>query len=145
MFRPAPRMAAHNYKTWEIVMPKATHFRAASCEETDCAHYREGWETVVDETTDLGQGRAYYIRHRQTRNFIESKEQRNGVVVTVFRFPPGQRCFAQHEKALDRPQVHAARRGDWRGVIGERYIYDRPDQWREDLDTHLTILRRAQE
>lgn len=126
-------------------MPRASHFRPATCAEVDCVYYLEGWVSVIDEATDLGQARAYYFRHQQTRSFTESRREVDGVVMTVFTFAPGQRCFRTHEKALARPQIHISRRGDWRGIIGERFIYDRPDQWQEDLALHLDVLKRAQE
>ena len=139
------RMPAQNYKTWEVIYPHASHYRPATCAEVDCSHYLNGWQTVVDESTNLGQARAYYIRHGQTRGFTESRDDRNGIVVTVFKFHSGQTCFREHEKVLDRPAMHGVRRGTGRFDFGERHWYDRSDQWQDDLAVHLDVLRVAQQ
>lgn len=137
----APKMPVQAYKTYEIAMPKATHWRKATCDEVDCAHYRQGWVTRVDESIDLGRSQAHYIRTQSRRGFTE---ERDAAGLTVFTFEAGQRCFREHETPLARPQLHAVRGGDWRGMVGDRHIYDRPDQWREDLAIQLDALRGAQ-
>jgi hypothetical protein len=81
-------MATRDYV---VRMPRDTLVRSA-CEDVECEGWREGWESHIDEGTVLGQAQADYIRRHSGRTFTEL---RSGPV-TVFRFPGGQRCFAEH-------------------------------------------------
>ena len=65
----------------------------AACEEVRCEAWQYGWQTTCDETTPLGTFRAAYIRESCGRTF---REMRTGDGLTVFRFEPHQRCFAEH-------------------------------------------------
>ena len=92
--------------------------RAATCAEVDCGAYLHGWQTTVDESTDLGQGQAHYIRKNSGRRFVESRVLSDeGVPLTAFRFEAGQRCFRadEHRARLERPEIYLVRDGDWRG------------------------------
>lgn len=129
-------MPVQNYKTWHVVIPQ----EPSSCERVDCAHWRYGWATTVDEGTDRGQSQAFYIRRQSGRGFTETRIDG----VTRFVFAPGQTCFRSHVAAVTDRQAHAV----YRGLTGQRVsdftIYDKPEQWRDDLATQLDILRRAQ-
>jgi hypothetical protein len=129
---PAARPDA--YQTFSV----RPYWRPASCAEVDCPHWRNGWSTAVDETSDLGRQQAAYIRHRSGRRFTISRDDTGR---TVFRFPPEQQCFAaaEHRIAADRPELYVARGGDWRRTIGQPRIYERADQWADDL--HSTTDR----
>jgi hypothetical protein len=72
------------------------------CEDAGCQEWRHGWETHVDEATGLGVEQAAYIRQHSGRTFTE---HRTGAL-TVFRFPSGQRCFAEHRTRPARLLVH---------------------------------------
>jgi hypothetical protein len=80
---------------WQIATPKRTHMRPARCEESDCPHYLKGWVTTVDE----GSPQAGYIRYMSGRQFSEQKLSDGRV---QFLFVPGQECFREHWKKLDR-------------------------------------------
>ena len=127
-----PQAPPQAYKTYTILSPVATHFEDATCAEVDCRGYVNGWQTYTDETTDLGQQHAHYIRHMSGRGYTEERNE-NGV--TVFTFGAGQECFGVHTQKTDRPQHFLTRPGDSRRY-GQTYVYDRPDQWVDDFAVH---------
>ena len=49
-----PILPPHLRRTYALRFPKATHFRPATCEEAGCAMHQNGWESLIDERTDLG-------------------------------------------------------------------------------------------
>lgn len=75
-----------------VRMPKDTTVRAA-CEDVSCESWRYGWDSLIDEATDLGKSQADYIRQHSGRTF---REMRAPDGLTVFRFDAHQRCFAEH-------------------------------------------------
>jgi hypothetical protein len=130
------------YKTYSIVAPEETHFRPASCEEVECEMRAAGWVTLVDETSDLGEQQAAYIRgyyndfgeyQAAGRVFTESR----GPAGTLFEFPPGEECFRAHQIRLDREEFFIVRGGDWRGnPRRELRQHDTPENWVEDFAEH---------
>lgn len=142
MLIPEPALPAHQRKTYQIVSPRPTHFRAAGCEEAGCKHMREGWRTIVDESSDLGAQQAYYIRHSSGRSFTEHRDEDG---LTVFTFAAGQECFREHKVRLEREEIYVVRGGDHRGnPRGERRVHRRAEEWVEDFAEHQEALRRAQ-
>lgn len=104
--------------------------RKAACREVGCEAYAHGWETRVDEATEMGRAQAHYIRTQSGRTFRESRTAEG---LTVFRFEPYQRCFADHQTIAEAFYV---RGGDWRenrGLI-RRHVNGR--DWAEDFGTH---------
>ena len=139
--RIAPQGPAHIYKTFEIQAPEPTHHRDATCAEVDCGNRREGWVTYIDESAELGQRQAHYIRKLSGRRFAEegSPDGRR-----KFIFPPGQTCFGHHRTRLDREEFYVVRGGDWRGnPRRELMIHDTPENWADDFATHQDKLKRA--
>jgi hypothetical protein len=127
-FQPAMEVGA--YQTFQISAPRDTTVIAA-CEQVACAAWQFGWESKVDEATQLGREQAAYIRQKSGRTF---REQRTGDGLTVFRFESGQRCFAEHRT---RPEIYLVRDGDWRGnPTGRRRMHERPADWVEDFGEH---------
>jgi hypothetical protein len=124
------------YVTYRVVSPPDRAVRTA-CEEAGCLAWRHGWETRVDESTDLGRAQADYIRTRSGRTF---REQRTAEGLTVFRFEPGQRCFAEHST---RPEIFSVRGGDWRRDLGLIRRHQRGQDWVEDFAEHQDRLSRA--
>lgn len=137
-----PALPVAAMKTYEISAPVATHFRAASCAEVDCRHYLNGWQTMVDESSDLGQRQAYYIRKLAGRAFTE---ERNEGGLTIFTFEAGQTCFrvGDHRVSLGRPEIFRVWRGDWRGQLESAYRHTRPADWVDDFAEHQDRLARA--
>ena len=75
-------MPAQNYKTWEVIYPHASHYRPATCAEVDCSHYLNGWQTVVDESTNLGQARAYSAWHLDHHEIVNDRIGKTAIAVT---------------------------------------------------------------
>ncbi len=82
-------MATRDYV---VHMPPDRYFKAA-CEQVNCEQWLFGWDSLIDERTPLGQAQARYIRVQSGRTFREMKAPDG---LTVFRFEPRQRCFAEH-------------------------------------------------
>ena len=134
-----PRLPVRAYRTFQIVRPPDLRIRVA-CEAADCGAWRHGWQTIVDERTDLGTAQAAYIRQKSGRTF---REQRSGDGLTVFTFEPRQRCFRDHHTLGER---YVARGGDWRGnPTGEHRIHASPADWVEDFGEHQQRLVEARE
>ncbi len=103
-------MATRDYV---VRMPRDVTVRSA-CEDVECEGWRCGWESHIDEATPLGQAQAAYIRQHSGRTFTEL---RSGAL-TVFRFTPGQRCFAEHRT---RPARLLVRQG---AMVREHATFD---------------------
>lgn len=127
-------------QTYRITSPIATHWKVASCEDSGCSAFFNGWRTVVDETTTLGQQRAHYIRTGHRRY----SESRNSEGETEFLFVAGQVCFNTVEQdgriqnghfvPLDRPELYlVASNGSIRRHSGA-------DAWVDDLCANQSAL-----
>jgi hypothetical protein len=121
------------YQTYQAAAPHDQTVLAA-CRTVGCGAYLHGWDTVVDEQTDLGRRQAAYIRQQSGRSF---KELRSEGGLTVFRFDAYQRCFADHRT---RPARWLVRGGDWRASTGLVREHTRPDDWVEDFAEHQDRL-----
>lgn len=140
-FRVDPSLPMHLMKTYQIASPLSTHTRVGTCAEADCPAHQHGWQTSVDESTDLGQKQAHYIRKESGRKFTE---RRTEVGLTAFAFEAGQTCFATHRVSLERPELYVVRGGDFRGnPRGEVFRHSGPDAWVDDFGTHQDQLARA--
>ncbi len=129
-----PALPVGAYQTYSITSPTDTSVRAA-CQQVGCPAWLHGWESAIDEATELGAQQAAYIRTQSKRTF---REQRTDAGLTVFRFESGQRCFAEHRT---RPEIYAVRDGDWRGnPTGRHRTHARPQDWVEDFGEHQLRL-----
>jgi hypothetical protein len=139
-----PALPPQAYQTFQMAAPLATHYRDATCDEADCRAWLAGWTTTVDESTDLGQRQAHYIRAESKRGF---KEQRNEAGLTVFTFWAGQKCFACHKVRLDREWRYFVRGGDWRGNPAgvPAREHKRPEDWADDFAESLGKIRDLRE
>lgn len=139
-FRVPPALPAEHMQTYRILSPPDT-VMVAACKAVGCAAWRNGWDTTVDESTELGQAQAQYIRSRARRTF---REYRTTAGLTVFRFESGQRCFAEHKT---RPEIFAVTGGDWRGnprgTPPRRHT--RPVDWVEDCALTLDAVKAAKD
>lgn len=138
-----PALPVTAMKSYTILAPLSTHYRAATCEEVACPNITHGFRVVVDEQTDLGQRQAHYLRKLSGRAFTETRE----AGLTVFTFAPGQRCFTEHRVRRDRPERYFTRAGDWRGnPTGQRpYEHTRPEYWVEDFAENQDRIARIVE
>lgn len=129
--RITPAIGPGHYKTYEIAVPRATHWRSATCAEVDCRPYQYGWVTRVlpgsqDEAAVRASGRSF------------TAEQAEGGFLQ-FVFPPGQPCFraSVHQLPLERPPLYVVRDGDWRGnPTGQVRQHVNGDDWVDDFATH---------
>lgn len=139
-FRVEPQLPVGAVKTYSALAPLATHWRPATCEEVGCPNWRDGWKTVVNESTELGAAQARYIRSASGRRFTEHREG----TAAVFVFEAGQRCFAAHQVPLERDPLLVVRMGDWR-AYGPARVHQRPEDWVEDMQASLDNVRDRQE
>jgi hypothetical protein len=127
------------YKTYSIASPLSTHYRDGTCGEAGCLAHQHGWQTAVDESTDLGRRQAHYIRKLSGRRHVE---RRTEVGLTAFVFEAGQTCFTVHKVPLDRPEFFVVREGDWRwSGAGRRHSGG--DAWVNDFGEHQDRIARA--
>jgi len=153
-FRLPSRGPAAAYKTYRITAPLATHYRTGlSCAAYQCEAYLLGWQSQIDERTELGQRQAHFIRKESRRRFTE---ERDGTGLTVFTFEPGQEGFASpnpqesghqnHRKRLDRTEHYIERGGDWRGnPTGMKRVHTRPEFWVESFAENQSRLNALRE
>lgn len=138
LFRIQPAMPAQAYQTYAYSRGRDIR-RKAACQEVGCEAYRLGWETAVDEATEMGRQQAHYIRTQSGRTF---REYRSEAGLTVFRFEPYQRCFADHQTVAEAFYV---RGGDWRLNQGLIRRHANGRDWAEDMAEQLDTIRTAQE
>jgi len=132
-FRPRdPRMPVDAYQTFSVKSRPDKAIKTV-CERVGCAAWRQGWESVIDESTQLGQQQAAFIRS-SGRTF---REQRTAVGLTVFRFEAYQRCFEDHQTM---PEKYVVQRGDWRAKVGELRVHKRASDWVEHVQQHMGLL-----
>lgn len=127
-----------NQVSYRILNPISTHFRPATCEDVDCEHYLSGWQSLIDESTDLGQRQAHYIRKESARRYTES---RNGAGLTVFTFEAGQSCFgaSKHRTNVGLNPLFAVDRLNDSGRVSRR-VHSSAGSWGDDLHTHTDDL-----
>jgi hypothetical protein len=118
-----------DYQTFRMTRRSDTSIVQA-CKEAGCEQWAKGWETHIDENTSLGRGQAAYIRRESGRTFTEHRTVSG---LTVFRFPSGQRCFAEHRT---QPMLYVVQGGDWRQRRGLLRQHVNGDDWVDDFATH---------
>ena len=138
-----PLLPEHRMQTFAIRAPLATHWRPATCEEAGCDAFQHGWASYIDESTDLGQRQAHYIRKESGRKFTET---RNEAGITEFTFEAGQRCFksSEHRVRNYRDERYLVRGGDFRGnPTGMRREHKNAETWVDDFATHQDKIAEA--
>lgn len=134
---------AQGFQTYNITRRRDVSIKAA-CELVGCEMFSHGWQTTVDESTELGKAQAAYIRNESRRTFREMRSGPASAQLTVFVFEPGQRCFAEHRT---QPETYLVRDGDFlRGnPTGRRRVHQRPADWVEDLGENQQRLKELRE
>lgn len=140
--RIAPNMPARSMQTFQIVAPKETHTRPATCEEAECPQYLRGWRMKIDLQTDLGQKQAYYIKHHSGRAY-KVIGQRDGLV--ELEFSGNQPCFGEHRVRIDRPEIYRVKGGDYRGNPLRTPVrtHKKPEFWVEEFAENQDKLKTA--
>jgi hypothetical protein len=136
--RATPALDVRAYKTYQVVAPLATHYRAATCAEYGCQAYENGWVTRVTRGSEAEQ---YLLNVDHGRKYnettgLESAERE-------FMFSPGQQCFrsSTHRVPLEREPLYIVKGGDWRGnPTRQRRQHARSQDWVEDFATHQSAL-----
>jgi len=138
-----PLMSAAAYKTYQIVAPRTTNFRTATCAEVECSAMVNGFKVTVDVGTELGRRQAHYIRNDRTRS---ASEVRQGNLVE-FTFAAGNKCFVKHSVRVDNNPLFFVKDGDYRGNprgTAPRQHTSASD-WLEDFSEHQDKLKTALE
>jgi hypothetical protein len=133
MFRIQPNLQPGMYQTYAYSRSLDTR-RKAACRDVGCEAYRAGWESRFDESTALGREQAHYVRTQSGRTF---REYRSAEGLTVFRFEPYQRCFADHQTIAE---AFFVRGGDWRQDQGLIRHHANGRDWAEDMGEHQQHL-----
>jgi hypothetical protein len=134
-------LGPEHYKTYQIVAPRSTHTRAATCAEVECGNYARGFKVMCETETSLGAAQAKYI--------VEQSGRRYSVVTrgtTVeFIFPAGQQCFAQHRVSLEREPLFRVKGGDARGnpLRIAPTQHTNADDWVDDFANHQIKIEEA--
>jgi len=138
MSRPGPEA----FQTFQAVAPKETHTVPATCEQVECDHHIKGWAMKLDLSTELGQKQAHYIKHSSGRVY-EIKDQRDGLVTLIFR--PGQTCFRDHVRQIERDPIFRVRGGDSRGnpLRTPTRVHKKPEFWVEEFAEHQDRIATA--
>lgn len=129
-------------QTFQIIAPKETHTRVATCEEVECRAYLNGWKMQIDLGTELGQRQAHYIKYSSGRAYtVES--QREGLVTLLFK--PDQPCFTEHRVRLARPEIFRVKGGDYRGnpLKTPTRTHKKPEHWVEEFAINQDRLKTA--
>jgi len=127
------------YETFSLRQRPAPRARRASCEEAGCAWWPAGFELRVDETTDLGQRQAAYLRADTSR---PKPVERPAAGLTLFQYPPGTRCHGEHW--IETETLYLVRGGDWRGQTSPTRQHTRPEHWVEELGENQQRILDAQ-
>lgn len=155
-FRPPQKLATHQYKTFRVASPLATHFRPATCEEYKCEAFHNGWtyrkadlerENLLYAVTHAGKRYremvlpSDVIRDPDTGQFIKDADRPDELCLV---FEPGQKCFQErmHRVPLDRPEFYFAGRGDYRSFSHRKaQAFTRPVDWVDSFANHLDMIK----
>lgn len=131
---------ARAMQTFQVVAPKSTHTRPATCEEVECAQYARGWKMKVDLATDLGQKQAHYIKYQSGRSYTKT-----GAVGTLVEltFAANQPCFQEHRVSIGRPEIYRVKGGDYRGnpLRTPTRVHKKPEFWVEEFQANQDRIK----
>lgn len=139
--RPEPKLPPGAMQTYEVDAPLTTHWRAATCQEVECAAYMQGWHSDVPPDSDAE------VRIQQTYD----SEIRRGAVTTSqtpegfirYHFPAGTDCFRRiwHKLPLEREAIFTVRSGDWRGTDGVIRQFSTGAEWVDSFAEHQDKIK----
>jgi hypothetical protein len=144
--RPVPKLGPQAYKSYSWRQPLQTHFRRVTCADVRCAEYVNGWVTVVDTATELGQRQYDYLSRDRTRS---PHAEKTGTSLVSFTYPPGSQPFDstrhEHYRPIGYEPVTVVHGGDFRGnPRRDPPRIMRPQDWVDDFANHQERLARAQ-
>lgn len=115
---PRGALNLETHRTFSVVTPPDTHTEPATCEQVNCQRWSEGFAVLLDTSTQGGRDRYDWIYAnpggRQWYRTVEGD-------VTRLDYPPGNRCYDQHRRILDKPAVLLVRKG----AHSDRRVVDR--------------------
>lgn len=136
-FRIEPKAGPAAYKTYQIVAPLRTHYRAATCAEVGCERRERGFRTTLDTSKADHARVAKWIEDHSGRKYDRAVME----PMVSYTFPAGQDCFEQHKIPLERDPIYVVRDGDYRGnPRGTRPVTRRAEDWVDDFATHQQAL-----
>ena len=109
-------------------------WQTASCKDVDCPHYLLGFKTSLDETREDMRDAADWIRHKSGLHFTEQHDVEG---LTVFIFPPGQRCFREHMEPTGKPGKLSKK------TEGEVYKFTRGQDFNESMNEDAYAAKRV--
>jgi len=121
---PDPQMPAGAYTTFGIRVPRATHFRPATCEETDCPEWRYGWKIRWDVLTE------------QQRYDLEHSPWHFTTDAEWAVFEAGQPCFRfrSHSVRIDKPEIFLKKNLHMSSAAGATaYRHKNAQDWTDDF------------
>jgi hypothetical protein len=125
------------YRTFHIAAPRASHYRAATCEEAGCLPYRNGWRVHVDILNEAQ-------KHAIISSSYKFRQTDHGPGETFWDFEPGQPCFHadEHTVPVGRPALFLLRDGDhrWSQV---RHQFRSPEAFRDASAEHQQTIADA--
>jgi hypothetical protein len=136
-----PVLPVGGVQTYQILAPRDTHWRTASCAEIGCHAYASGWITPV-----LAGSRDEAIL-RQARPNMWTRVERAANGFLNYHFAAGTRCLgaARHRVRIERTELFVRRDGDWRW-LGQPTMY-KPEDWVDHFANHqdriATIVNRG--
>ena len=137
---PSGALNLETRRTFSAIMPEATHYEPATCEQVGCKRRAEGFAVLHDTTRQADRDRLDWIYAnpggRQWYKTVEGG-------ITRLDFPPGNDCFEQHRRMLDKPAMLVDRKGSHtaRGVVDRLPIvrrHTRGSDFMEDLREHTS-------
>lgn len=139
--RVPPRLPESAMQTFQVVAPKSTHTRPATCEEVECEQYERGWRMKIDLGTELGQRQAHYIKHQSGRSY-RVVDQQGGLVTLEFK--ASQPCFREHRVPVGRPEIYRVKGGDHRGNPLRTPVrtHKKPEFWVEEFAENQERLKK---
>jgi len=141
--------------TFQVVSPRPTHTRPATCVEIGCAAQRDGYEYVCPPTPA---GRAWARRIRSScrpagarLSPVVAARIHGRYTLTVdgsgtetYAFAAGTPCFTQHRVTINRPELYVVRGGDLRGnPRGLMRRHASADDWVDEFANHQDKLATA--
>lgn len=134
--REIPKLPAEAMKTYSIRAPKDTHWRAAGCQEANCANYLNGWRIRIEKITAMANGELLLRDIKGSGKRFRVVDE--GIGKTYWEFEAGQNCFdgdlMRHKVRIGKPELFIVRGGDWRGnPRGEQRVHTGIADWIDDM------------
>ncbi len=141
--RVTPQLPASAMQTYSIQAPPATHWKAAGCQESNCANWRNGWRVHIERVAARANGELLLRDIKASGKRFRIVDLGPGQ--TFWEFEAGQSCFdgdlLRHRVRVGRPELFVVRGGDWRGnPRGDQRVHTDIADWVDDMQEHRDKL-----